>query len=313
MNKGKKLEEKVEPIVVESPIKSGMNDITRGIIIGVLVTALIAGLIILLVLGQNESKKSGSSNKNLVEPSEYSDAMKEFYDYFESEEKTLIVWASSQCSYCVAQKPIVEAIAEQYDINYLYMDYLTLGSNDEIDQVIAELELAKGSTPTSVVVQDGKVIATWVGYVNGEVYVKNLVDAGVLKEGTKYTLEKNIESVDYSKFKKLLNGSKVSAIVVDTPTCAVCYDERVALNKLAEEHKISVYRLSADVLSEDEMEKFIDSLGKWGYDAEEYKKDKSVQVPLLLFVKNGKIVRYEIGYSTETNLEGLFEKVGLID
>lgn len=313
MAKGKKVEEKIEPVVVESPLKSSMSDTTRGIIIGVLVTALIAGLVILLVLGQNDSKNGDDPNKNLVEPSAYSDAMKEFYKYFESKEKTVIVWASSQCGYCVAQKPIVEAIAEQYDINYLYMDYLTLGSNDEIDQVMAELELTKGSTPTSVVVQDGKVIDTWIGYVDGETYVKNLVNAGVLEEGSKYTLEKNIEALDYSKFKKILNGSKVSAIVVDMPTCAVCYEERVELNKIAEKHNVPVYRLSADALSDDEMEKFIDNLGKWGYDAEEYKKDKSVQVPLLLFVKKGKIVRYEIGYSEETNLEGLFEKVGLID
>ena len=285
-------------------------------------------LVVLLILGGKENSNnntteednnknntaSNSANKNLVDPEDYSDAMKEFYEYFESKEKTLIVFASSQCGYCVAQEPIVEAIAEQYDINYLYMDYLELGSNDEINQVIAELELSNGSTPTSVVVQNGKVLDTWVGYVDGKGYVSNLVNAGLLKKGTTYTLEKNIESIDYNKFKKLLNGSKVSAIVVDTPTCAICYKGRLELNKIANKYDVPVYRLSADVLSEDEMDKFIDGLGDWGYDAEEYKKEKNVQVPLLLFVKNGKIVRYEIGYSEEdTDFKSLFEKVGLID
>lgn len=313
-NKSKKIEKeeikKVEPVVVESPLKSGMSETTKGIIIGAVVTALIAGLVILLVLG---AKDGNNNDNNLVNPSDYSDAMKEFYEYFESEEKTLIVFASSQCGYCVAQEPIVEAIAKEYNINYLYMDYLELGSDEEIDQVIAELELENGSTPTSVVVQNGKIIDTWVGYVDGEEYLNHLIDAGVVKKGTKYTLEQNIEAVDYSQFKKLLKGSKVSAIIVDMPTCAVCYEARVAVNELAEKHNIKVYQLSAKVLSDDEMDKFIDGLGTWGYDAEEYKEDKSVAVPLLLFVKNGKIVRYETGYSEETDLEGLFEKAGLID
>lgn len=319
----KVVEAKVEPIKVESPLKGGLTETTKGIIIGALVTALIATMVILLILAEKEdtnektSSNNGSENgssTNLVNPEDYSEAMKEFYKYFESEEKTLIVFASSQCGYCVAQKPIVEAITEKYDINYLYMDYLELGSNDEIDQVIAELELSGGSTPTSVVVQDGKVIDTWVGYVDGETYVKNLVEAGVLEKGTKYDLEENIDSIDYTKFKKLLNGSKVSAVIIDTPTCGLCYQERIALNKLAEKHDFTVSQLSADVLTEDEMEAFIDGLGDWGYDAKDYKEDKSVPVPLILFVKNGKIVRYESGYEEgKTDLEGLFKKAGLID
>lgn len=314
-NKVKKEEEKETPITPESPIKRGMSDTTKGLIVGVLVTALVATLIILLILGKNDANSGTSTNggTNLVAPEDYSDAMKEFYEYFESDEKTLIVFASSQCGYCVAQKPIVEAIAEEYGIKYLYMDYLELGSNDEIDQVISELKLSSGSTPTSVVVQKGEVIKTWVGFVDGKTYVENLVSAGMLPSGTEYTLEENITSVDYSKFKSLLKGSKVSAILVDMPTCAVCYNERLALNELADKYNLTVYELSSASLEDDEMDAFIDGLGDWGYTTDEYKEDKSVQVPLLLFVKNGKIVKFNVGYvEGETNLESLFKNVGFI-
>ena len=123
----KVVEAKVEPIKVESPLKGGLTETTKGVIIGALITALIATMVILLVLAEKEdtskkySSNNGSKNEastNLVKPEDYSDAMKEFYKYFESEEKTVIVFASSQCGYCVAQKPIVEAITEKYDINY---------------------------------------------------------------------------------------------------------------------------------------------------------------------------------------------------
>lgn len=305
----KVVEAKVEPIKAESPIKEGMSDVTKGVIIGSLVTALIAALVILLILGSNDKNKEPK-----VDTSQYSEAMQEFYEYFESDELTLIVFASSQCRYCLAQEPIVEAIAEEYDLNYLYMDYLTLGSNEEIDLVVEELGVS-GSTPTSVVVKDGEVVYSWVGYVDGKTYVENLVKAGMLKKGTKYTLEDNIEGIDYPKFKKLLKDDEVSAILIDMPACNLCYRERIALNKLSEKHDVKVYNLSADVLSEDEMEKFLKGLGDWGFTTKEYEENyENVEVPLLLFVKDGKIKKFEVGYvEGTTDLEALFESVGLID
>lgn len=307
----KVVEAKVEPINVESPIKSGMSDVTKGVIIGGLVTALIATLVILLILGKNDEN---GNNTNKVDPSQYSEAMQEFYEYYESDELTLIVFASSQCGYCVAQEPIVEAIAKEYNINYLYMDYLTLGSDEEIDMVVEALGVS-GSTPTSVVVKDGKVVYSWVGYVDGKTYVSNLVKAGMLKEGTKYTLEDNIQSINYDKFKKLLKDDEISAVLIDMPACNLCYKERIALNELAEKYNVDVYNLSAEVLSEDEMEKFLKGLGDWGYSTEEYEENyEQVSVPLLLFVKDGKIKKFEVGYvEGTTDLVKLFESVGLID
>lgn len=308
-NTKKVIEAKVEPIKVESPIKSGMSDLTKGVIIGSLVTALIATLVVLLILGNNDKNK-----ENKIDVSQYSEAMQEFYEYFESDELTLIVFASSQCGYCLAQEPIVEAIAKEYNLNYLYMDYLELGSNEEIDLVIEELGVS-GSTPTSVVVKDGEIVYSWVGYVDGETYVQNLIKAGMLKKGTKYTLEENVKSIDYTKFKKLLKDDEVSAIFVDMPACNLCYREKIALNKLAEKYDVDVYNLSADVLSEDEMEKFLKGLGDWGFTTEEYEENyENVKVPLLLFVKDGKIKKFEVGYvEGTTDLEALFESVGLID
>lgn len=308
-NTKKVIEAKVEPIKVESPIKSGMSDLTKGVIIGSLVTALIATLVVLLILGNNDKNK-----ENKIDTSQYSEAMQEFYEYFESDELTLIVFASSQCRFCLAQEPIVEAIAKEYNLNYLYMDYLELGSNEEIDLVIEELGVS-GSTPTSVVVKDGEIVYSWVGYVDGETYVQNLIKAGMLKKGTKYTLEENVKGIDYTKFKKLLKDDEVSAIFVDMPACNLCYREKIALNKLAEKYDVDVYNLSADVLSEDEMEKFLKGLGDWGFTTEEYEENyENVEVPLLLFVKGGKIKKFEVGYvEGTTDLEALFESVGLID
>ena len=63
------------------------------------------------------------------------------------------------------------------------------------------------------------------------------------------------------------------------------------------------------------MEKFLKGLGDWGYSTEEYEENyEQVSVPLLLFVKDGKIKKFEVGYvEGTTDLVKLFESVGLID
>lgn len=335
-------EEENKKIEAEAPIKLGMSDTTKGLIIGVAVAGMVAALVILLIVGQNNkdeksndvsnenyssssnstnnddndnndaSNSSGNNSTNSSNSEGESDALKEFYNYFESKEKTLIVFASTSCSYCLMQEPIVHAIGEKYDLNYLYMDYLELNGNDEVYQIIDELGI-EGSTPTSVIVQNGKVITSWEGYVEGKTYVSNLIKAGLLDDSASYDFEDNITSIDYSRFKELLEGSKVSAVIVDMPTCGLCTTERFALNDLAEEYEVNVYQLSADNMSEDDIDEFIDSLGKWGYDDPGYEENQDVEVPLLLFVKNGKIVDYNLGYvEGETDLVKLFKDAGVI-
>lgn len=305
----KKVIEKKTETKIESPIRSGMSEGTKGMIIGMVITALIALVIILLILGKNDIKNKTKK----LDPATYSDSMKEFYEYFESKDLTLIVFASSECSYCLAQEPIVKNIDKTYDIDYLYMDYLELGSEDEINQVIEELGLASGSTPTSVVVKNGKVVKTWVGYASGATYVENLVSAGMLPKGSIYEQEANLTSINYDKFKNLLNDSKVSAIVFDAANCTTtCSSERELLNKISKDNKIPVYHLSATQFSQANQEEFISKLGDWGYKTDAYTKDKTVNIPLLLFVKNGKIIEFNVGYEKDSEITDLFKKVGLI-
>lgn len=307
----KKVVEKKEEVVVESPIKSGMSETTKGMIVGILVTALIATIIILLILGKNEGNNRNFNSSGKVDPSTYSEAMEDFYKYFESDELALIVFASSNCSYCLAEEPIVKNIAETYGIKYLYMDYLDLGNDAEVSQVISELGIT-GSTPTSVVVKNGEIIKSWVGYVDGPNYVKNLIDAGMLEKGSIYAQASNIESIDYSKFKSLVKDSKVSAVIFDAPNCTTtCNNERTFLNSIAKENNLTIYHLSASAFSETDQNEFVDELGNLGYDTDEYKDKQEVNIPLLMFVKNGKIVEYYVGYESEDEIASLFKKVGL--
>lgn len=309
-----KKEEKEEQI--DSPLRSGMSDNVKGAIIAVVVLLIIGFFVILLVLGENDNRKGGSvAEEHNLNASDYSEALTEFYDYFNSEDRKVIVFASTQCGYCVAQKPYVETIGKKYGVDYLYMDYLELNNeNGEVDIVIEELGIS-GATPTTVIVEDGEIIGSWEGYLDGQEYFEQLVKYDLISEDKKYDLEDNITDIDYEKFEELLDDSSVSAIFINTPYCGLCTTEKLALNDFAAEHKVKVYELNSIVLSEDEFKEFTEGLGKWGYTSEAYEENtENVEVPLLLFVKNGKIIDYTTGYvDGETDLEVLFEDAGLLD
>lgn len=334
--KNEKVVEK-EP-VIESPIKSGMSETTRGMIIGMIIMGLISAIIILLILGKNDGKKVSSNDSNIHSNSNSgsntqtitpnyeayakltaedkksgSEEAQKFYEHFDKENPTLIVFARESCGFCEIQKPIVERIGKMYDLDYLFMNTDKLNS-EEIYNIISYLGI-EGSTPASVLVQKGKVINSVTGLIeSGKDYVDFLVSGGVLPKGSTYQDEDQLTSVTYSKFKELLNGKELSVVLFDfyyynNSYCGErCLDERAILNKIAKEKNIKVYHLLVTATEDS----FVDDLGKWGYSTDSYKEEKSVNIPLLMFVKDGKIVWHQTGNMTESDIRGEMENYKII-
>lgn len=313
----KEVPKKEEVVEIENPIRSGMSDTTRGMIIGMLIMGLIAAIVILLILGRNdgkcESSNSGSDSSNIVASVEYakltdadkkkgSEEMQKFYTYFDKEEPTLLVFASTSCGWCQLQEPIVEKIAEAYDLDYLYMDYTKL-EGSEVSNVVSYLGIG-GGTPTSTIVQSGKVLKSVEGMLEGKDYVEFLVEGGVLPKGSTYKDEENLIVVTYDKFKELLKGKDTTVVLFDfyaiqNSVCGDrCLDQRKVLNSIAKENNIPVYHLPLANTTDD----FIDDLGEWGYSTDAYKENKSVNIPLLMFVRDGKIIWHQNGNMTEDDI-----------
>lgn len=287
--------------------QKGISEFAKGMIIGVVITAFIALIVILLILGKNDGNINHSSNGTLSgDLTNASDEMKKFYDYYEREEPTLIVYASTQCGYCVLQEPIVERIAELYDIDYLYMDITQL-SSAEVSKVGELLDCAGNGTPTSVIVENGKVVKSMEGMAEGKEYVSFLISGGVLSKDSTYQDEDTLIDITYDKFKELLAGKSLSVILMDQYTSCgeSCLEERKIVNAIAKENNIPVYYLSGNSISSSD---FIDKLGDWGYSTEGYKKDKSVGIPLLMIVRNGKIVWHQDGNMTEADIRSELKK-----
>lgn len=236
--------------------------------------------------------------------------MAEFEKTFNSKERTVIYYASSQCGYCELETPILETIADDYDMKYLYIDSIKLNKGQR-EKILDKLEIEQ-STPTTVVVEKGKVIDTQVGYVAGKEYVEFFVKAGVLPKDAVYSKEQYITFIDYDEYSKLITDG-LHVIVIGQTGCSHCTAIKPALNSVAKEHKVTINYLNLTDMDEDTQSEFFDSLRDIEYNDPDFLEDGSFGTPLTLIVEDGKVKSYLSGEKTTSQLVREFKKQGLID
>lgn len=124
-------------------------------------------------IDENDAVKE-EVNLNMIGYSEYSTLIK-------SENKSIIVLASSTCSACLAAKPVLDEIAKEKDleINYLNVDKL---STEDYQSFTKSFEMFSGewSTPTIIITENNKILKNYVGYNTKDVYIQFFKDNGFL-------------------------------------------------------------------------------------------------------------------------------------
>ena len=274
----------------------------KAIILIVVLSVICIALIGFMVY--DELKQNGS-----IVDEEIREIMKGFNETFNSKERMVIFYASSQCGYCELQKPILETISEDYDMDYLEIDAATLGSKQR-NEIVEKLGI-KGATPTTVIVQDGEVIDVQEGYTEGRYLVEFFASNELLPEDAVYSKEANLTFIDYDKFEDLIKkGTHI--VVVGETTCPNCIAIKPALNKIAGEYDLIINYLTYDKMNQEDYNEFFKNLKDIGYDEPDFVNEGSFGVPLTLIVENGKVKHYILGARTKSQLEREFKKTGLI-
>lgn len=270
--------------------------------VGLAVVALLA-IVVLAFIELRQKGIIGSAESNKI--------MREFNEKYNSEERTVIYYSSSSCPYCELQTPILEVVADDYDIEYYSIDS-TLLSNSQRKEVIEKLGI-EHRTPTTVIVEDGKVVATQVGYVDGGTLVSFFKETEIVPEDAVYSEEKYITFIDYDEYKSLIRNDKTHIIVIGQTTCGHCIAIKPALNSVAEDYDLTINYLNLTELTEDESDGFFNSLEKIEYNDPDFVEDGSFGTPLTLIVENGKVSDYISGERTISQLVRAFTKAGLIE
>lgn len=279
--------------------KQKRNTIIFTIILAVLAATLLTIFIV------DELKRSGN-----LETSEMSKIMEKFDEYYNSNDRKIIYYASSSCAYCELQKPILEEIDDEYDLDYYEIDSSKLGAKQR-KEILEKVEI-EHATPTTIVVENGKVIDTLVGYTAGSEYVEFLIENEILEEDAVYSGEKYINFVSYEEYEKLIESSSTKVITIGQTSCSHCIAIKPALNSIGEDYGLTINYLNLTDLTSDENNKFFESLSEIEYNDPDFIEDGSFGTPLTLIVKKGKVIDYISGERTISQLVREFKKHDLI-
>ena len=147
---------------------------------------------------------------------------------FASEERKVIYFASSGCGYCELQTPILGTIAEDYDMEYFEIDSATLGAKQR-KEITEKLEI-EGATPTTVIVQNGKVIDTAVGYTDGKDYVEFFEDNKMVPEDAVYSKE-DCERIMNERFQYFFENLSEKSIQIVENNVTIEFNDNMCISK----------------------------------------------------------------------------------
>lgn len=269
----------------------------------ILIVIAIVLLVAFVVSSLRNSGKIGSSDSGKV--------VSEFEKKFNSKERIVIYYASPSCSFCKLQTPILETIASDYNMKYYYLDSSKL-SNSQRNKVLKTLELKEHATPSTVVVENGKVVDSVVGYVSGTEYVEFLKNAGMLPEDAVYSKEKNITFINFDEYKNLISNDDTHVVVIGQTTCSHCIAIKPALNSVAGDYNITINYLNLTDMTSAESSEFHSTLKDLEYNDPKFLEEGSFGTPLILVIRNKKITNYISGERTTSQLVREFKNMGLI-
>lgn len=114
----------------------------------------------------------------------------------------------------------------------------------------------------------------------------------------------SLNDIDIDKYLELKEGSEASIIYIARPTCHYCQEEEPIIKNIVYEYDITVNYLNTDKLDDKGQSKLVKSDDYFS---------KGYGTPLLLVVKDDKIVDIIEGLSTKENIVNFFKEHGFIN
>ena len=230
---------------------------------------------------------------SLFESSKSSKYLNDFYSALNESENKLVMIGRDNCSWCQLFKPTLDFMSEKYDFSYVYVNTNEL-TNSTFNKMLKDINVDSSSfgTPLTVVVRDGSVVDSLNGYTDEVDLLDFLKKYNFVSDDAKLVMN----YLDYNGYKKILKSDKTNIVVVGQTSCTYCIKAKPILNEVASEYGVTINYLNVTNLSDEESNKFNDSL--------DYLKDNEWGTPLTLIIKNGKVI---------DSANGLLDKDGYID
>jgi len=168
-----------EKILINSDNNIGEKNKKGGIleIIGVVI-----GFLALFALVFFSSTMRDKEEK--TEPIVIDTTVTEYFDLKKAEDKSVVLFASPDCPWCVKYKPIINKVSSDYELPINYVDTSKM-TRDEFTQIVTDSPYmtSKGGfgTPLTLIIGNNQEIAALEGKQDYEEVVKFFKDNGVIE------------------------------------------------------------------------------------------------------------------------------------
>lgn len=186
---------KVEKEVVTKEVTKDYSELLNKILVClyVLIAILVINTMVLFVKGGSTTSSNGN-NQGEEQLGEYDVSMFKtitadtLKDEVSSDTAKIVYIGRSSCGYCVQFLPVLQQAQEDYGYETLYLDITTVTSEEQQNKILAFdneekfLEENFGGTPMVLLMKDGKIVDTWIGYAEYSQYASWLEDNGFAKK-----------------------------------------------------------------------------------------------------------------------------------
>ena len=158
----------------------------------VIIALLVINTFVLIVSNVDTKKSTASTTTTTEENEEYDVSMMNTVNVdkvlklYESKSAQVIYLGRSTCGYCVKFLPALQKAQKEYGYKTNYLDITTVSEEDQAKLLKKDNDegfLAKnyGATPMVLVVKNGKLVDTWIGYSEYDSFAKFIEDNGFKK------------------------------------------------------------------------------------------------------------------------------------
>jgi len=222
------------------------------------------------------------------------------YDVFKEalnrKENTLIYIGSPICSYCQLLNPSLEDMKQRYDFDYVYINVNEL--NDKYKNKIVEtLNIKTMGTPLLAVVSNGNVIDVQESYQDYNVTFGFLQKNNIISNDKKLLLN----YINIEKYNEIIKEKDKNIIAIGEAIGTDSVNARIVLNEIASKNNIKINYLS--IRKNSEYTELLSSFKDF---------ENGVTLPIIVIVKNGKIIDTLENIATEEQYIEFFEENGVI-
>lgn len=232
------------------------------------------------------------------------DLMKEFETIINSKTEQVVFLERPTCTYCQMTSPIIKSLSKRYNFKYLDINTDEL-KEANLSKILNKLgvDLEEFGTPYIAIVKNGKVVAEQPGYVEAIDMFNFFQSNGVIDKKVEY--KEILNYIDFKEYKTIIASKKPQLVVMVQTGCGACTSAKPVLEELVEEYDIVINALNITDLSDENRDLLGSTL--------DYLKEEEWGTPLLLVVKDNKVVDASNGFLDKDTYKIFLKSNNMID